>query len=255
MIAFLNVVVLALTSTYIGSAPVVQRDSGLTGREIVRRMHDRYAKTWYSTLSFTEIAEQPDSSGKMGSTKWWEEAKLPGRLRIDIGYPATDAVPATPPRRIIMFAHDSTYVSTPGKPVQRTKGLNFLLVLGFDIYKQPVERTISELEGEGFDLSRVHEDTYHGRPAYVVGALAGDTTSKQFWIDRERLVFLRMIEPVKGGGFEDAWFTDYRPLAGGWIGAEVGETVRGKMQLHEVYSDIKANPELPDSWFDPNQLK
>jgi len=248
--------VLATTQHAGQLAPLVlaQRQPVPTGQDIIRRMHDRYASSWYSTLSFTEMAEQPGADGKVTTTKWWEEGKLPGRLRIDIGYPATDTTHA---RRTIVFANDSAYVATPGKPVQRVKRLNLLLVLGFDVYKQPVERTVAELESEGFDLSRVHEDTWRGRPAYVVGAAAGDTVSKQFWIDRERDVFLRMIEPpaTAGGGRTDAWFADYRPLAGGWIGAEVGETVGGVMQLHEVYADIQANPALPDAWFDPSHLR
>jgi hypothetical protein len=234
--------------------PHAPHDAAPTGQEVIRRMHDRYASSWYSTLSFTELAETPGADGKVTTAKWWEEAKLPGRLRIDIGYPATDT---THSRRIIMFASDSTYVATPGKPVQRVKRLNLLLVLGFDVYKQPVEHTVAQLESEGFDLSRVHEGVWRERPAYVVGAAAGDTTSKQFWIDRERQVFLRMIEPAgtAGGGRTDAWFADYRPLAGGWIAAEVGETVNGVMQLHEVYADIKANVPLPDGWFDPSHLR
>jgi hypothetical protein len=127
--------------------------------------------------------------------------------------------------------------------------LNLLLVLGFDVYKQPVERTVAELRSEGFDLSRVHTDTWHGRPAIVVGALAGDTTSNQFWIDSERDVFLRLHQGDLG-----AWFDDYRPLEGGWIAAEVTVTTKGVTTLHEVYSHIKANVALPDAWFDGQAL-
>jgi hypothetical protein len=227
--------------------------AALTGQDVIRRMHDRYTSSWYSTLSFTESAEQRQPDGTTKTETWWEEGKLPGRLRIDVGYPASDTVH---PRRILVFANDSTYESLPGKPLQRSNRRNLFLILGFDVYKQPVERTVSQLTAEGFDLSRVHEASWRGRPAYVVGALAGDTTSKQFWIDRERDVFLRMLEPpaTAGGAIADAWFADYRPLAGGWIAAEVGVTVKGVLQFHEVYSNIKANVDLPDAWFDPSRL-
>jgi hypothetical protein len=134
--------------------------------------------------------------------------------------------------------------------------LNLMLVLGFYIYKQPVERTLTQLEGEGFDLSRVHMDTWEGRPVYVVGAAAGDSTSKQFWVDAERLLFVRLLDPSHSlGPSTEAIFGDYRPLAGGWIAAEVTARDKNIVYLHEIYSDIKANVHLPDSLFDPTTLR
>jgi hypothetical protein len=218
----------------------------LTGTDVVRRMHDRYQSTWYSTLSFTELAEQRQPDGTIKKETWWEEGKLPGRLRIDVGTTPTDSVHG---HRTIVFANDSAYVRAPGQAPRAAARLNLLLVLGFDVYRQPVERTVAELTAEGFDLSRVHTDTWHGRPAIVVGALAGDTTSNQFWIDRERDVFLRLHQ-----GDLDAWFDDYRPLDGGWIAAEVTIMTKGVTTLHEVYSHIKANVQLPDAWFDGRAL-
>jgi hypothetical protein len=63
-------------------------------------------------------------------------------------------------------------------------------------------------------------------------------------------VFVRLIDSKR-----DAYFDDYRPLAGGWIAAEVGITDNGVMTLHEVYSNIKANVALPDAMFDPSRLR
>jgi len=241
----------APSSPFARSAPTSRAADGVA---IIRRMHDRYAATWYRSLSFTERAELRGADGKLTTATWWEEGTLPGRLRIDVGFPASDTVHA---RRIILYANDSLYLKDPGQPIKRSKSLNLLLILGFDIYRQPVERTVAELTGEGFDLSRVHEGTWHGRPVDVVGAAAGDTTSKQFWVDRERDVFVRMLEPIAtaGGGTSDAWFDQYRPLAGGWIATEVGVEDHGIMRLHEIYSDIKANVTLPDAWFDPAKLR
>jgi CubicO group peptidase (beta-lactamase class C family) len=211
------------------------------GVAVIEKMHDRYAASWYTSLSFTELAEQRADTGAMTSETWWEEGKLPGRLRIDVGTTPTDTVK---PRRIVVFANDSTYVKSPDQPLKRTARLNLLLILGFDIYRQPVDKTVAELTAQGFDLSHVRSDTWHGRPVTVVG------TDKQFWIDTERQVFVRMVD-----GANEAWFDDYRPLAGGWIAAEVGVTHGGVMRLHEVYSNIKANVALPDAMFDPARLR
>jgi hypothetical protein len=212
------------------------------GVAVIEKMHDRYASTWYSSLSFTELAEQRSDDGKTSKETWWEEGKLPGRLRIDVGTTPTDTVK---PRRIVVFANDSAYVKAPGAALRRVKRLNLLLVLGFDIYRQPVDRTVAELTAEGFDLSRARLDTWKGRPVTIIGA-----EGKQFWIDTERQVFVRLLD-----GDTDAWFDDYRPLAGGWIAAEVGLTDKGVMRLHEVYSNIKANVALPDAMFDPSRLR
>jgi hypothetical protein len=82
-------------------------------------------------------------------------------------------------------------------------------------------------------------------------------TDKQFGIDTERQVFVRLIDPTGTslGGSDEAWFDDYRPLAGGWIAAEVGISEKGAMRVHEVYSNIKANVALPDAMFDPSRLR
>jgi CubicO group peptidase (beta-lactamase class C family) len=218
------------------------------GVAVIEKMHDRYASTWYTTLSFTEVADQTATDGKSTSETWWEEAKLPGRLRIDIGTTPTDTVK---PHTTVVWENDSAYAKAPGQPVRRVARRNPLLVLGFDIYRQPVERSVAVLTAEGFDLTQVRADTWHGRPVTVVG------TNKQFWIDTERQVFVRLIDPTGTslGGSDEAWFDDYRPLAGGWIAAEVGMSEKGTMRLHEVYSNIKANVALPDAMFDPSRLR
>ena len=223
------------------------------GAAVLRAMHDRYASSWYNTMSFTEIAEQRSDTGRTTSEKWYEEGKLPGRLRIDVGVPATDT---TTPHRIIICANDSFYIKSPGHPVVARAGRNLLLVLGFDVYKQPVERSVAALTAEGFDLSRVHEDTWNGRPVIVVGAAAGDTTSKQFWVDTERMLFVRLLDTSHTllGASTEARFDDYRRLGGGWIAAAVQVSGNGVVHLREIYSDMKANVRLPDSWFEPARL-
>jgi hypothetical protein len=129
------------------------------------------------------------------------------------------------------------------------------MILGFDVYGQPVERTVSVLREEGFDLSKMREDTWQGRRVYVVGADAGDSTSKQFWVDAERLLFVRMMEPAGGDkGTLEVRFDDYHPYGGGWVATTVTAMNGGKLVQSEKYTDVKVNVPIPDNRFDPNTL-
>ena len=105
------------------------------------------------------------------------------------------------------------------KPIQQTKQRNPLLILGFDVYGQPPERTSTILAEEGFALDRFHTDTWQGRPVYVVGAAPGDLKSRQFWVDAERLLFVRLLQPTGTGGERttDIHFNKYERVGGGWI--------------------------------------
>jgi hypothetical protein len=156
------------------------------GAELVRLMHDRYVAKWYTTLTFTQATQRRTAADTMVHETWYEAMKLPGRLRIDVGAPSGDPV--------ILFARDSIFVRRGGQNLPARAGRNPLLLLGFDIYTQPIERSVSVLREEGFDLSKMHEGTWQGRRVFIVGAMPGDTTSKQFWIDADRLVFVPVAD-------------------------------------------------------------
>jgi hypothetical protein len=115
--------------------------------------------------------------------------------------------------------------------------MNPLLVLGFDVYAQPPARTAELLKRRGFDLTRLREDQWEGRPAYVVG---GD--DHQFWVDKDRLLFLRLVETAPNGTVSDIRFNKYEPLGGGWIAPEVVFLRDGKEFMREIYRDMRANP-------------
>jgi hypothetical protein len=234
-----------------GTAPLATPIAAQTppdGAELIRLMHDRYVGKWYHTLTFTQATVRRTPADTMVHETWYESMKLPGKLRIDVGSP--DGNP------IILFAHDSTFVKRGSARVTSQAGRNPLLVLGFDVYAQPTERTVSVLREEGFDLSRMHAGTWQGRKVFIVGAEPGDTTSRQFWIDEERLVFVRMIGPLAPGrpGTEDVRFDKYQPAGGGWLSTYVTAARNGKLIQSESYSDIRVNVPIPDSRFDPSQL-
>jgi hypothetical protein len=90
----------------------------------------------------------------------------------------------------------------------------------------------------------------------VVGADKGDLQSKQFWVTKDTLLFVREIEPAQGDPkkLEDIRFTDYRPLAGTWVAARVEIHSDDKLIFSEDYTDIQANVKLADGTFDPAQF-
>lgn len=218
------------------------------GADLVRLMHDRYVGKWYKTLTFTQATARRTPADTMAHETWYESMKLPGRLRIDVGAPDGDP--------IILFAHDSTFVKRGAGKVAGRRGRNALLILGFDVYTQPVERTVSILREEGFDLSKMHDGTWQGRKVFIVGAAPGDTTSQQFWVDADRLLFVRMLGPVAPGrpGLEDVRFDKYQPAGGGWLSTYVTATRDGKLIQSESYTDVRVNVPIPDSRLDQNQL-
>src|SRR5205807_992838 len=84
----------------------------------------------------------------------------------------------------------------------------------------------------GFDLATVHEETWDGRPAYVIGARAGDVRTRQFWVDKERLLFVRLLEPGQRDTTRtsDTRFNEYRPVGAAWVSAEVAFLVDGRQR-------------------------
>jgi hypothetical protein len=101
----------------------------------------------------------------------------------------------------------------------------------------------------------VHDDRWEGRPVYVVGAKAGDLRTRQFWVDKERLVFVRMLEPGRRDTTRtsDIRFNRYQPVGAAWLSAEVAFLVDGQQRWLEQYTEIATGAPLPDALFDPIQ--
>jgi hypothetical protein len=225
------------------SPSAVPTDPPKDGVEVISRMRERYLGKWYRTLTFVQKTTLPD--GKVET--WYEAAELPGKLRIDIA--------PLEGKNTILFRNDSLYEFKAGKLAEATPLIHPLMVLGFDVYAQPLDKTVGQLRELGFDLSKVHEAEWEGRPAYVVGAAAGDTVARQFWIDQERLYFVRMIEPGKKdpAARVETQFNKYIAMGQGWLETEVRFMVNGETKMLEEYSDPKASVKLDPAIFDPSR--
>jgi hypothetical protein len=219
------------------------------GAALLWAMHDRYANNWYETLTFEQDSITHNADGTDKTEIWYEALMVPGKLRIDIGGPHSGNGILVADGTLTRFQNNEITASRPF--------VHMLLVLGFDVYRQAPAVTIAQVQGEHLDLSKLHEDRFEGRPVYVVGANKGDLKSKQFWVEKDRLLFVRLIapdvrEPAK---INDTRFGDYRQLSVGWVAARVDFYIDGKNTFSEVYSNIQANPTLAPAFFDAKQFK
>lgn len=232
----------ALIACAAGVATVSAQDAvrPRTGQDVIRAMHAKYAGSWYPTVTFVQKVVWTDGRP---AQDWWEALMIPGRLRIDVG-------PVEAPPRTIIFRGEMRHDFQDGKLARSERDPNLLLVLGFDVYGQAPDTTARLLEAEGFNLSVVREDTWEGRPVWVVGAAAGDLTSKQFWVEQERLLFLRLVQKNRAGAVSDVRFTKYEPLGKGWLGTVVEFYTDGKETFREVYRDWRINPNVTESLFE-----
>lgn len=216
-----------------------------TPEDLVRAMQKKYANTWYKTATFVQKTTNYDKDGTAKVSTWYEALSVPGSLRIDFT-PVKDG-------NGILFTDSKIYSFKDGKVENSRPFVHPLMILGFDIYRLPQSDVMEKLKGLKFDLSILREDTWQGRPVYIVGAKQGDLHSPQFWIDQKNLYFVRMIRPAGKDGTQtqETQFNKYQKLGGGWMSPEVIFMVDGKTVTTEEYSDMRADITLDVRLFDP----
>ncbi|HWT03036.1 MAG TPA: hypothetical protein VN256_22490 [Pyrinomonadaceae bacterium] len=219
-----------------------------TAEDLIREMQKKHAKSWYKTLTFTQKTTEHHEDGTAKSSIWYEAFSAPGRLRVDFD-PIKDG-------NGILFAGNTLYSFKDGKQAGSRPFTHPLLLLGFDVYFLPAAEVVNKLRELKFDLSVVREDTWQGRPVYVVGAKAGDLHTRQFWIDKENLYFVRLLEPGTrdASATQETQFNKYVAVkGGGWVAPEVIFMVNGKPVVTEEYTDIQGGVALDEKLFDPQQ--
>ncbi len=222
----------------------------VTGRALLQRMHDRYAGRWFSSLTFVQTTTIRDSTGHDHQSTWYEALRYTDRhhteLRIDTGDPSAG--------NGVLYSGDSLHIFRAGKQVAVREGGNALLPLIAGVYLQPVARTVAELGATGVDFDRlVVPASYDGRPMLIVGAAGpGDSTSPQFWVDRETNVVRRAIfPPVPGAPRMDMRLDGIVKAGGGWLATRCEFYVDGRLLQREEYHDPTVGATLSPGLFDP----
>lgn len=217
------------------------------GADVIQAMYDKYQDKWYEYLVFEQQTTfyGPDEKVQRKQT-WYEAMHLPGRLAIK--FDAKESING------ILFRDNTQFGFANGQVVQEARTIHELLVLGFDVYHQHPDSTMDLLSEAGYDLSKMYEDEWQGRPVYVVGTNLPDNETPQFWIDKERLIFVRSITEGRQSTIQEVQFNKYEQLGGGWIAPEVIFLVNGRRGLFEEYQKITIPDSLNAEIFDPQRF-
>lgn len=217
-----------------------------TGEDVITKMHDKYANKWYKTLTFVQKTINYKPDGTSTSETWYEAMTVPGSLRIDF---------ADKPGDGILFTNGQIYQWREGKGMPGRPFVHPLMVLGFDVYNQPAAKTIEQVKAMGIDLTSMHEETWQGRKMYVVGAAQGDLKKNQVWVDKDRLVFTRLIQMVgkDKDHVSETQFNKYEKHGGGWVSVEVLFFVDGKATTTEEYSEVQVDTKLDADLWNPEK--
>ncbi|HEY2808436.1 MAG TPA: hypothetical protein VGI91_06550 [Steroidobacteraceae bacterium] len=218
------------------------------GAGVVRQMHAKYQDAWFTTTRFAQKTTTYDAQGKASVESWYERIQLPGKLRIDVG-PVGDG-------NAMILSDGQMHTFKHGSHIDSRPLVSLALLLGFDVYQQSPEATLAQLRHEGVDTARMHEDSWQGRPVLVVGAERGDLRSTQFWVDKERLLVLRIIMPSRNEAQTpaDIHFLDFRKQPRGMIAARIDVYRDERLVMSEEYSDIETDIPLEAAWFDASRL-
>jgi outer membrane lipoprotein-sorting protein len=152
-----------------------------TGEEVLTAMHKKYEGKWYKTLTFEQKTTNYKPDGTSEAHTWYEAFTMPGKLRIDM----------TPLEKGdgVIFADGRIYPFKDGKLGTARDFVHPLLVLGFDVYVQPVEKTIEQIKGMGISLLITESNLM----------TASRVADRLFAIDRGEIIF----EGEPGRAFEN----------------------------------------------------
>ena len=214
-----------------------------TGEDIVKKMYSKYAGKWHKALVFKQTTERYRNDSLKSTQTWHEYMLAPDKLRIDIE-------PLDKGNSII-FRADSTYSIRNSKVVAARADENDLIFLLGGLYFYPLEKSTAKLKSLGYDLTKSYEDTYNGKPIYVIGASSKDDLSvNQLWVDKKDLYLVRMIKHEKQTK-QDAQFTGHQKIGNGWTETKVHFYVNDKLLQVETYFDCKEAESLDEKMFDP----
>lgn len=240
-----SIVTLALTA-FISLNSFAQKIG--SAEELIRKMHKKYHNNFNANITFIQLNQDIDETGKITHSMSFEAFHYPGKFRNDYG--------PTPKKDGYIVSNDVLFEYKDGKVVNERPCLMDVGLLTGDIYFMPVDKAIEECKKHGYNLANFREDVFLNKPVYVVGANnKSDEKSPQFWIDAEELYVVRDINfSEEDNLLEDVHYLEHAKVENAWVEERVEIFVNGKLVKKEHYAEVKANNELNLEIFNPKNF-
>ena len=212
---------------------------------VIAAMRDRYDGKYFKTMTFLQDNTAYTTTGEEQKSQWFVHVQAPGKLRIAF-------LPVTQKSGLVQVG-ESVASFDNGIRVDFRPSVNPLLLLAVDAYAGPTATVLKGLDSLGVDTEVIRRDEWEGRPVYVIGAKAGDSTSSQAWIDAEHMRLSRFIQRAGRGPrtiISDIRVRNYREIDGYHVPTEILTVRNGRPVWREQRTDIRINKELPPDVFD-----
>jgi len=209
---------------------------------LLKEMHNRYHGKFYKHITFVQLNKVFTNDTLSNTTVWYEAFEYPRKLRVDFG--------PTVGQDGYIYVNDSVFYFKNGVLERKESKINESMLLSGDIYCIPIPEVLTKLKQLGYDISKFREDKWKGKPVYVIGANAGDETSRQFWIDKQFLYVVRHIMN-ENGAVQEVHFSEHQAKGKFYIEDEVKIFENGKVVKTERYAEVNPDITLHESIFDP----
>ncbi|WP_156180549.1 hypothetical protein [Rufibacter radiotolerans] len=208
----------------------------LTGQDVIAKMHRKYAGKFDPYFTFDQTAVLYKSPQDSTVQVWHEAIVFPGKLVIKFDdFSAGNGA---------IYAQDSQFVFKDNVLQSRRRRVHELLVLAFDVYHQPVARTVAQLQEAGIDLSLARQTSWQDKNVYVVGNPEGS----HFIIDQKKLWLLQTVRQT-GENRTVVDLKGYQKLQDNWIATNLTFSLNGRRTMREVYYNMKFPNALPADIF------
>ena len=213
--------------------PIQAQEELKNGNELIQKMYQKYHNKWYKNLTFKQKTIFYKDNKVSKEELWHEAIQMPEGIIVKFG----DINGGNG----VIFKNDTMKVINNGIKTFQKRKVHDLLVLGFSVYFDKPETTVSKLEEAGFDFNYIKTDKIDGKSYFVVG----DPTKKQFWVEAENFLFTKIETHNTDGSIITTEFKDYKKLNKGWIATTVVFSKDGELEMREEYLDIKTPKKLP----------
>lgn len=211
-------------------------------QDMVQQMYAKHAAGFRKNLSFVQETGFYRNDSLIGTATWYEVLVYPDKLRIDIDDPAAG--------NSFFFVNDSVYRFQKNELKSRSYQPHDLLFVLGGMYSFPLAGVYKRLKEIGYNPDKTFETTWKGKNVVVIGTDRPETESNQFWVDKEKLVTLRILNN-KDGQKTEIVCDDYTRLGNGWCETSIDFYMNGKLRQTEKYRDLKENFTVDMEYLDP----